>query len=609
MYLFLILFFSFTQIHSCPLTDNYLSRCHCGILTNGQSYIKCDEQTLDQMPTFKRSFPYDELILSNNNIRILPRSSFDNIKNIRRINLENNSLTSIDPDLLRLLGNYLEELILTGNDQIDSLEFLTRYPLKKLRRLQLDRFNLSEINPEKLFRNMTKLEIVSLRSCQLKSLPNLTALQSLDVENNQIAQSISLSTPYVYLNLARNAIQTIVLANNTKLERLNISRNHLREFNTNEENNENLKELDLSYNSLSTFHLDQLNDGLINLNLNFNLLSSINLNSIPRKLTALSLNHNLIKDIQLPIRTSSLSSLDLSFNQIKTLEKSLIVEQLNSFNLEENPLECNCQLQWLKKLIISRQKIDTSTWKCSSEKSFLSADFQCFSTKIPRIQNLNISYVKIASENGLLIRWFILDEQQLLESIQISISEPFYLSPKISANQTEVFLSNSIQSNKQYHICLILIHKYARDKYCREFITDDLFVIRPRGSHERFDTNLYMMLIGTCIGGLVTFLLIFTCCYLCYQIRKYHLKKKNENQSLSFYAKNTNIHYPIYHSNTCPYHHENLSNSTNSSHMDASLSRTNLKHIYQTIDTHDYTSLNPDTQLFHLWNQSLRQKR
>ena len=614
MYLFLILFFSFNRIHSCPLTDNYLSRCHCGILTNSESYIKCDEQTLDQIPTFKRSFPYDELILSNNNIRVLHRSSFDNIKTIRRINLESNALISIDPDLLRLLGNYLEELILTGNDQINSLEFLTRYPLKKLRRLQLNHFNLSQINLEKLFRNMTKLEIVSLRSCQLTDLPRLVNLQSLDLENNQITHSISLSTPYVSLNLARNAIQSIVLEANNKLERLNLSRNHLREFHINQQSNEHLKELDLSYNSLSMFHFEHLNDELMHLNLNFNLLFSIYLNSIPSKLVVLSLTHNLIKDIQFPTKISSaLSSLDLSFNQIKSLEKNLLVEQLNSFNLEENPLECNCQLQWLKKSIVSRKQFNVSSWKCSSKASFLSADFQCPSMKIPRIQTLNISYVNIASENGLLIRWSIVDEHQLLDSIQISISEPFYLSPKIAANQTEVFLSNSILSNRQYHICLILLHKYARDKYCREFFTDDLLLMPTRRtSNERFDMNLYMMLIGTCIGGLVTFLLIFTCCYLCYQIRKYHVKKKNENQHhpLSFYSKNGNLNYPIYHSNTCPYHHhENLSNSTDSSHLDTSLSRTNLKHIYQTIDSRDYASLQADTQLFQMWNQSLRQKR
>ncbi len=114
------------------------------------------------------------------------------------------------------------------------------------------------------------------------------------------------------------------------------------------------------------------------------------------------------------------------------------------------------------------------------------------------------------------------------------------------------------------------------------------------------------MLIGTCVGGLITFLLVFTCCYLCYQIHKYHLRKKNEK---IHYSRTGNLHYPIYHSNTCPYHHENLSNSTDSSHMDASLSTGNFKHIYQTIDSQEYSSLRPDTQLFHLWNQSLREKR
>ncbi len=609
MYLFFILFLLIiTSIKSCPLTDNYLSRCHCGILTNGQSYIKCDEQSLNQMPIFKRSFPYDELILSNNKIQNLTHSSFDNIKTIRRINLENNSLSFIDHDILRLLGNYLEELILTGDHQINSLEFLTRYPLKNLRVLKLNQFNLSQMNIEKLFRNMTKLEIVSLRSCQLKRIPNLLNLQILDLENNQISNSIYLSTSYIHLNLAENFISSIILEKNYKLETLNLSKNSLKEFYLFSETNSNLKELNLSSNSLSSFDFSSLNDNLTNLNLDYNHLLSINLNDLPTKLISLSLNHNLIKQIKFSTKISSLSSLDLSFNQLKTIEKNIFFEKLTSLNLQDNPLQCNCQLEWLK-------KFNTSTWTCAAPKrSFLSADFQCLTTKIPRIQTFNISYVKISSENGLFIRWSIIDEDQILDYIQISISEPFYLSPKISSNQTEVFLSNSIQSNKKYHICLILFHKYARDKYCREFLTDQLLIILSNEinsirSNERFDMNLYMMLIGTCIGGLITFLLIFTCCYLCYHIHKYHLKKKNEKNNVSYYSRNANLHYPTYHSNACPYHHENLSNSTDSSHIDASLSTANFKHIYQTIDSRDYSSLKPDTQLFHLWNESLRQKR
>jgi hypothetical protein len=607
MYLFFILFLLINSINPCPLTDNYLSQCHCGILTNGQSYIKCDEQSLNQMPIFKRSFPYDELILSNNRIENLTHSSFDNIKTIRRINLENNSISFIDNDILRLLGNYLEELILTGNQQINSLEFLTRYPLKNLRILKLNKFNLSQMNIERLFRNMTKLEIVSLRSCQLKQIPNLPNLQILDLENNQISNSIYLSTSYIHLNLVDNLISSIILEKNMKLETLNLSKNNLKEFYLFSETNSNLKELNLNSNLLTSFDFSNLNDNLNNIYLNYNHLLSINLNDLPKKLISLSLNHNLIKQIQFPTKISSLLSLDLSYNQLKTIEKNILFEKLNSLNLQDNPLQCNCQLEWLKTLILSTKQFNTSTWTCvTPRRSFLSADFQCSSLKIPRIQTLNISYVKISSENGLFIRWSIIDEDQILDYIQISISDPFYLSPKISFNQTEVFLSNSIQSNKNYHICLILSYQYTRDKYCREFLTNQLLIILSNEinsiqTNQRFDMNLYMMLIGTCIGGLITFLLIFTCCYLCYQIHKYHLSKKNE--------KNVNLHYPIYHSNTCPYHHENLSNSTDSSHIDASLSNGNFKHIYQTIDNQDYSSLNADTQLFHLWNQSLRQKR
>jgi len=525
MYFLIILFLLINSIKSCPLTDNYLSRCHCGILTNGESYIKCDEQSLNEIPTFKRSFPYDELILSNNNIKNLTRSSFDNIKTIRRINLENNLIEFIDNDLLRLLGNYLEELILTGDNHINSLEFLTRYPLKKLRVLKLNQFNLSELNLEKIFFNMTNLEIVYLRSCQIKQLPNLLNIQILDLKNNEISNSISLSTSYIHLNLAKNFISSIILENNWKLNSLNLSK-------------------------------------------------------------------NFIKEIQFSIQSLSLLSLDLSYNQLKIIEKNFLFEKLNYLNLEHNPLECNCHLEWLKKLILYQKSINTSTWTCNSNKSFISSNFQCL---IPRILIFNISYIKISSENGFFIQWSIIDEDKILNYIQISISDPFYLSPKISSNQTEVFLSNSIQLNKQYNICLILLHKYARDKYCREYLINSIEL------NQQFDLNLYLMLIGTCIGGLITILLIFTCCYLCFKIHKYNFKKTNK--------KNQNFNYPIYHSSICPYHHENLSNSTDSSQIDTSLSTTNFKHIYQTIDNQYYSSLKRDTQLFHLWNQSLRQKR
>ena len=602
MFLFLILFLFINKIRSCPLTDNYLSRCHCGILTNGESYIKCKEHTLNQIPLFKRSFPYDELILSNNNIKNLMHSSFDNIKTIRRINLENNSISYIDHDLLRLLGNYLEELIITGNNYINSLEFLTRYPLKNLRILKLNKFNLSNINMNNIFLNMTKLEIVYLRSCQLKQIPLILNIKLLDLESNYLTNTINLITSYYHLNLANNFISLINLINNTNLISLNLSNNNLNQFLINSLFHQNLNDLNLSYNSLTIFNFSILNSNLIHLNLNYNYLLSIHLNQLPKNLLSLSINHNLIKHIENNNNLSSLIYLDLSYNQLKLIQQNNLFQKLNYLNLENNPLQCNCHLKWLKNLIFYHNYINASTWTCLINNSFhffFQTKFQCLSNEIPRLRQFNISYIKISSEYGLLIQWLIDNNYNILKYIQISISKPYYISPKLSLNQTKIFLSNHIKLNQQYHVCLILIHQYSRDKYCRLYLTNKLFHLNNQRIHIKsiqsknnlYNISIYIMLIGSCIGSLITFLLIYLCFYLCF-----HVNKKQDD------LNSTNN----YHT-TCSYHHENLSNSTDSSQFDSSLSTTtNFKHIYQTIDD---MNLKREIQLFDLWNQSLKQKR
>jgi hypothetical protein len=209
-----------------------------------------------------------------------------------------------------------------------------------------------------------------------------------------------------------------------------------------------------------------------------------------------------------------------------------------------------------------------------------------------------------------------------MHSLQISIEQPFRLSRQISSNQTYAFIFNDIQSNKLYHICLILIHKYARDKYCRDILTkipvvksmkfqenDILFYQQSQTVTKSNDNHLYLLLIGTCIGGLLTFILLLTCCYLCYQIHHY----KTTNQQPIYEKCFQHIHYSH---PTCPHHQiiynsENISNSTDSTHMDTSLSTaTNSKHIYQTIDSQDYCSFKRQHhQLWELWNESIKQKR
>ena len=649
--LFFFLLLVVDRIRSCPLTDEYLSRCQCGILTNGESYIKCNERSLHEIPKFKRSFPYDELRLTNNYIQNLSSASFDTIKTIKRINLEGNALSFIDPDLLRLLGNYLEELILTGDNEIDSLEFLTRYPLKKLRLLQLNQFNLSEVDLNRIFVNMTKLDTLSLRSCQLQHVPSLDRIPNIDFEDNRLSDTIFLSTSYSQMNLARNQISSIVLQNNPNLVSLNLSKNFLKEFYAFNKFNEKFRSLDLSDNQFSSIDWNMFGKTLTHLNLSGNYLFKINLNFLPENLRELSVKNNSLKQIFFSKTNSSLLHLDLSANRLKTMEKNSLVPQLRRLDLDDNPLECNCHLQWLKQLLAnSSSTINGSTWTCAPSRSspFLSADFKCQSKLMPRVTAFNLTFVSLALKQGLLIQWSIVDEYQTIDYLQISIEQPYRLSRKLVANQTNVFLSKTIQSNTRYHVCLILFHRYARDKYCREIYTYQAHTLRTdlKGIHNDDDDdeslfldqqsttampwnefnekNYHFLLLGSCLGGLVTILLILTCCYLCYQIHRYKARRPGNHPRPGDYQRcsthpTERFPSPLVHTfSPCPHHQiiynsENISNSTDSSHFDSSFSATMNnpnKHIYQTIDSQDYYSLRKQNRhLFDLWNETVTPKR
>ena len=142
--MFLIFIFFVNLLHidlirSCPLTDNYLSRCHCGILTNGESYIKCDENSLDHIPIFKRSFPYDELILSNNFITNLTRSAFDHIKTIKRIQLQNNRLSSIDPRFITFIRKLFRRISFNGRWSNQRFRIFNSISIEKVTRLKIRR--------------------------------------------------------------------------------------------------------------------------------------------------------------------------------------------------------------------------------------------------------------------------------------------------------------------------------------------------------------------------------------------------------------------------------------------------------------------------------------
>ncbi|CAF0807726.1 unnamed protein product [Didymodactylos carnosus] len=544
----------------CPLPDNYFKLCHCGILISGVNYIECDRQSLRVIPPFKRSFPYDDLILSHNLIENLTQNSFDNIKGIRRIYLDNNPIQFIDNDVLRLLGNYLEDFIISANNKFDSLEFLFRYPLKKLRLLKLTNFNLKNKQlTSTLFSNMTRLEILYIQNCQLKTIDfsqySLNNLYTLDLQDNQLS----------YLNL-----KSVI-----SLKNLNLANNHIHITK------------DLNINSI-----DGLPTSLINIDLSTNRINDFDLFRNLNKLQILSLNNNSLKQLpdllQLPL---TLKSFDLSLNQLKTINNStkIFFEQLTNLNLQNNPLECDCHLKWLYKLVIEQKQrvnitngnddhlidsimtnndsfyINPTKWTCSDKKQFLSSDFQCI--LIPKLILFNLTYIQAnvleQLTDGLLLQWQMNDltfvnYYQISYELDRSQLSSLIISNRLSKNMSQLFITNILQY-KRYHVCLIIYHKFAKDKYCRDILTinivkyssqiilsnqllTNLVTILPSSSplslnQQTNSPTTQIMLIGSCIGVFLTLILLFTCIYLCCKIKQFNRK----------HSKSINIHQDTYH--------------------------------------------------------------
>lgn len=578
---------------ACPLTDEFLTRCHCGILTNGESYIQCDEYSLNDVPIFKRSFPYDELRLRKNFIRILTSTAFENIKTIKRIDFEENPLEKIDSNVFRSLGNYLEELTLSADGKIRSLEFLTRFPLKKLRVLKLDRFDLSDVDLKKIFVNMTKLENLTLKSCQITEIPQLERLKTIEIENNPLSSTIFLSTNYSKISLISNRISSIILQKNVNLTFLNLSMNELKEFYSIVKLNPKLNVLDLSQNQLTNVDSTIFSENLNYLNLSRNNLTKISLNFV----------------------VPTLKTFDLSSNRIRTIERSSNIRQFENFDLSSNPLDCHCQLKWLKDV-----RFNTTNWICAKPfySSFQSAEFKCQSFSIGRLVNLNVTLVEMTTEFVIfLLQWKLVDPHQTIRYLQISVESPFRLSKEFSPNRTFFLVKENFRRN--FHFCLIFLQQFSRDRYCRDFVVDRRLITKTNFnlnslenddflsliddeensmSFELTENHFRLMLIGSCLGGLITMILLFTCCYLCYQLHRF----QRIQTSKRFYVEKISPRR-IYHS-------ENLStNSTDTTQIDSLLSTNPHKHIYQTIDNHDYSTLTrPDKHLFDLWNESIREQ-
>uniref|UniRef100_A0A1Y1KJS7 LRRCT domain-containing protein n=1 Tax=Photinus pyralis TaxID=7054 RepID=A0A1Y1KJS7_PHOPY len=225
------------------------------------------------------------LLLGGNQIRQLSVDNFNKVPNLKKLNLDNNQISMIEPGSLSMAK--LGKLTLRHN-ALRSLHEAMFPNLPGLIHVDLQNNHIREIHPETFARN-PRLDTLFLGHNQLESLNwlsyGLVHASTLYLNNNQLS-----------------ALQQADFENSRRLQVINLSHNNIStvEFGTLDDLH-NLTHLDLSHNRLE--HLDR------------------SLFSRAIHLQYLNLSHNEIADFD-PIlfgQNTKLKSLHLSHNKIRKL--------------------------------------------------------------------------------------------------------------------------------------------------------------------------------------------------------------------------------------------------------------------------------------------------
>lgn len=285
------------------------------------------------------------LNLGNNAISEVEDGVFRDCPSLLVLDLSHNRLNS-SPEALDPLSTVLQTLDLSFNG-ISNLVNASFLRMEKLWRLQLNSNGIVGGIETGLFKSMESLQILDLssngiRSVETGALDAAQKLQAVRLDDNQLTGIEGL-----FQNLPN-------------LRWLNVSSNHIARFDY-AFLPMGLKWLDISHNSvreLANYH--DLTSGqlqLSELDASFNALSQLGPHNIPDSIEILAVNDNRISQI-VPytfFKKSKLAKVDLTVNELRILDRNSLrlssdMAQLPDFYLTGNPIECDCEMVWLKSI-------------------------------------------------------------------------------------------------------------------------------------------------------------------------------------------------------------------------------------------------------------------
>ncbi|KAL9920250.1 fish-lips isoform 1-T6 [Glossina fuscipes fuscipes] len=330
--------------------------------------------TLNKIRNIEFTLPFymklEVLDLSRNIIETLGSKNFEYQIEMRTLNLSHNSVSSLQKDAFRGLSNLLV-LDLSFN-RIEVVHPSAMADLNSLIEMDLTNNNIVSLE-ENTFHNLMSLEILIFKNNQLLDVPasnlqHLHAIKSLDVSENLVEyvrnDSFEGLRELVTLTLRGNVISELDLSafdGLITLKYLDLGDNNLTMVPTQQLSKlSNLTHLTLSGNRfsylppvafLNLFHLRELHLNRLDL------LHRIDSRAFVDNthLQILHINRNpLLNDIPMRLFQGNPNIIEIYMqaNSLQTLYAAQFpIDQLEKLYLGDNPLQCNCTLFWLWRLV------------------------------------------------------------------------------------------------------------------------------------------------------------------------------------------------------------------------------------------------------------------
>lgn len=300
-------------------------------------------KTIDSK-NFADLFVLNQLILESNQIKTIHPNAFDNLTNLNDLSLNDNLLDTV-PNAIRKL-RYLKSLDL-GKNKISVIDNNSFQGLEEMMGLRLTDNQIKSITKD-AFAPMKQLHVLNLASNKVKHID-----QSAFISNSQLRA----------IRLDNNLMEDIssVFTSLPSLVLLNVADNNIKWFDYSHLP-QSLVWLDIHKNNITELgnYFDVTNGLKINyLDVSHNKIKIIHNGLIPKSIETLNLGNNLIEDVPKDtfVNKPDIKNISLAGNLIKKLSISSVLvskvkyeRNLPELYLAGNPLHCDCEMEWLRKI-------------------------------------------------------------------------------------------------------------------------------------------------------------------------------------------------------------------------------------------------------------------